>query len=113
MEGWRRSWRVGADCKSVGQSLSRFESYPSHSIMVVSSVGRAEVSKTSGRAFEPCTTCNGRKHTQVGEGNGLLNRQVSEKGRGGSSPPVSAVNQDLSLRRDTNYPLANRGYLTS
>lgn len=28
--GTRRSWRVGADCKSVAFWLSRFESYRAH-----------------------------------------------------------------------------------
>ncbi len=58
VKGVRRSWRAGADCKSVGLCLSWFESSHSHQksnrlyagfIFVASAEGRTTGSSTSKR----------------------------------------------------------------
>src|SRR5204862_4148726 len=46
-------WPKGADCKSAGVSLRRFESFPHHSARGRSSVGRASAFQAEGRGFEP------------------------------------------------------------
>ena len=55
-ETWRGGvpeWPKGADCKSAGVSLRRFESFPHHSARGRSSVGRASAFQAEGRGFEP------------------------------------------------------------
>src|SRR5204862_4675788 len=46
-------WPKGADCKSAGVSLRRFESFPHHLARGRSSVGRASAFQAEGHGFEP------------------------------------------------------------
>ena len=47
-------WPKGADCKSAGVSLRRFESFPHHLVARGrSSVGRASAFQAEGHGFEP------------------------------------------------------------
>ncbi len=77
----------GADCKSAGVSLRRFESFPAHTRSGSSSVGRASAFQAEGRGFESrfplewgCGSSSvGRASASQAEGRGFESRFPLER----------------------------------
>ena len=97
-------WLKGADCKSAGNRLRRFESYPHHTPFLVgpkggrgricrkcrgcSSDGRASAFQAEGRGFESRRPLYGRSRSSVVE------RVLGKDEVTGSSPVASSVGNE-------------------